>query len=246
MSQTGHIRSEWKYTIELARILARLPGPQQRSISTVAGGFKPRTEGKEYAQAMAANLMKAAAGLRAIYDETGVDIRLCLEPEPWTTLETTDEVLNFFEQHLDIGDSMVSQHLGLCYDCCHQAVQFEDAADAITRIHNAGIHIGKIQVSSALHLSNPGDDEARSALMDFAEPRFLHQVVAQTPDGLKRCVDLSHLTEAPQNWREAQSWRCHFHVPIDWRGDEHLGTTRHDWEKAVQTVSRLGLCPISK
>ena len=34
-----------RYTIALAKIMAHLPGPQHRSISTVAGGFEPERSG---------------------------------------------------------------------------------------------------------------------------------------------------------------------------------------------------------
>ncbi|MEZ4467221.1 MAG: metabolite traffic protein EboE [bacterium] len=174
-------------------------------------------------------------------DETGVSIRLCLEPEPWTTLETTADAIAFFQDHLDgPGDRA---HLGLCYDCCHQAVHFEDAAESVRALVAAEVPIGKMQVSSALHLAAPADPAARAALAAFAEPRYLHQVVARTPDGrLLRAVDLPEVPWDSPEWRGAEAWRCHFHVPTWWGGDGPLGTTRADWQHAVRAVLATGAC----
>ncbi|MEZ4469556.1 MAG: metabolite traffic protein EboE [bacterium] len=229
------------YTLRLARVLSRLPGPARRTISTVAGGFRPATDGAQAHRQIAAHLRQAVDGLRALADETGVSIRLCLEPEPWTTLETTADAIAFFQDHLDgPGDRA---HLGLCYDCCHQAVHFEDAAESVQALVAAEVPIGKVQVSSALHLAAPADPAARAALAAFAEPRYLHQVVARTPDGrLLRAVDLPEVPWDYPEWRGAEAWRCHFHVPTWWGGDGPLGTTRADWQQAVRAVLATGAC----
>lgn len=221
------------YTARLARVLARLPGPKTRTISTVSGAFKPA--GADHA-AMAKNLLTAADALAQVADDTGVHIRLCLEPEPWTTLETTADAIRFFADHL--ATPRAADHLGLCYDCCHQAVHFEDPAANIAALQAAGITIGKVQVSSALHLENPADPAARAALLAFDEPRYLHQVVARLPDGrLLRALDLDELVDPTAEWLAADAWRCHFHVPIWWTGAGHLGTTRADWQATVRAIA---------
>lgn len=219
------------YTLALAELVAALPGPKFRTISTVAGGFRPDTQDAH--GEMGAQLRAAADGLAALFERTGVHIRLCLEPEPWTTLETTPEAIAFFDAHLSTPNAR--RYLGLCYDCCHQAVLFEDAATSVKALAAADITIGKVQVSSALTLPDPQDAEARLALLRFSEPRYLHQVVGRTPDGLVRAKDLPLLRGASE-WMRADSWRCHFHVPIWWDGDAHLGTTKADWQAAVTTA----------
>ncbi|MEE2757240.1 MAG: metabolite traffic protein EboE [Myxococcota bacterium] len=227
-----------QYTIELAKVLAALPGPTHRTISTVAGGFGPDTQSEDDRRLMAKNMTAAATALARLEDETGIRIRLCLEPEPWTTLETTSDVLSFWSKYLE--RSRVNQsHLGLCYDCCHQALHFEDVHSSIEAIEAHGITIGKIQVSSALHLDKPQDLAARNKLLDFAEGRFLHQVIAKTDDGLLKCLDLPALRTPSQDWLNAEAWRCHFHIPIWWRGSELIQTTHEDWRAAVGAAHRL-------
>ncbi|MCA9538867.1 MAG: metabolite traffic protein EboE [Myxococcales bacterium] len=232
-----------EYTVRVAELLTRLPGPMQRTISTVAGGFRPETEDRASQAQMAENLARTAQTLARLADATGVSVRLCLEPEPWTTIETTDEAIAFFHGHKSLRTAEARAHLGLCYDCCHQAVQFEDATASVKALVAAEVAIGKVQVSSALHLAKPADAQARAALLAFAEPRYLHQVVAQAADGtLLRVSDLPKLVDAPDAWTAAQAWRCHFHVPIFWDGDGTLGTTRADWQAALRAVQAAGAC----
>ncbi len=230
------------YTLQLAEALAAMPGPPRRTISTVAGGFRPDTGTAEDRRALVGGLGAAARGLADLADRTGVQVRLCLEPEPWTTLETTADALRFFSDDLRPLGGVVHDHLGLCYDCCHQAVQFEDAAASLQALAGAGVVIGKVQVSSALHLARPADADARAALLAFAEPRYLHQTVARLPDGRTlRALDLPELAHADADWRGADAWRTHFHVPIWWAGSGHLGTTRDDWRAAVRRCLEGGL-----
>lgn len=231
------------YTARVADALAALPGPTTRTISTVAGGFRPDTDTPEAHARIAVNLRAAASHLARLADRTGVSIRLCLEPEPWTTLETTAEVIDFWEQHIHPLGALAEAHLGLCYDCCHQAVQFEDPTDAIGALVAAEVPIGKMQISSALHIADPGDPAARAALAGFAEPRYLHQTTARARDGrVLRTLDIPDLAEPSAEWLAAEAWRCHFHVPIWWGGDGRVGTTRGDWQAAVKAAVAADAC----
>lgn len=238
-----------RYTLDLARALAALPGPATRSLSTVGGCFRPDGDDAAAHARMAEHLRAAAVGLARIADDTGVSVRLCLEPEPGTTLERTADALDFFKQSLGLRDGRfagaeaeaVGAHLGLCYDCCHQAVLFEDAVTSLDALLDAGLPIGKVQVSSALHLARPADAEARAALLAFGEPRYFHQTAADV--GAAQPLFALDLGLVPQGdhpeaarWNAARAWRTHFHVPIWWPGSGHLGTTRADWVAVVQRL----------
>ncbi len=230
------------YTLALAEVLAGLPGPAVRSLSTVGGGFRGDGHGPETQAAMVAQLDAAARGLAELADRTGVAVRLCLEPEPLTTLETTDDALALFAALRPLG-AHAREHLALCYDCCHQAVLFEDVTESVGRLVAAQVPIGKVQVSSALHLGRPADPAARAALLAYAEPRYFHQTSALGADGVVRRVDdLPALHSPPPGWVDAQAWRTHFHVPIWWGGGDTLGTTRSDWQAAVRAVLAHGAC----
>jgi hypothetical protein len=109
----------------------------------------------------------------------------------------------------------------VCLDTCHAAVEFEDGAAAARRAHSMGLSIGKVQVSSALRLPRPGDDErGRARLLALDEPVYLHQVTGRRGEHFLRCGDLAELrrqleSEGRADWLAADEWRCHFHVPVD-------------------------------
>ena len=52
------------------------------------------------------------------------------------------------------AEDALRQHLGVCLDACHAAVEFEDPDDVLSTLRNAGIRILKIQLSAGLRRSN--------------------------------------------------------------------------------------------
>jgi sugar phosphate isomerase/epimerase len=219
------------YTDALAGILAALlPAGLEGSVSTVPGCFKPRAADDSGASAaMADRFIRHASTLVNLERDTGKRIALALEPEPFCVLETVAEAVAFFEAHLfaqgavarlasltDLGPSAAEEalhrHLGVCFDACHAAVEFEDPKAAVSALQSAGIAIHKIQVSAGLRVSPPSL-ENRAALAPFAEDVYLHQVVARRGGELRRHADL-----APALGDDAATtddeWRIHFHVPL--------------------------------
>ena len=104
------------------------------------------------------------------------------------------------------------RHLGLCYDVCHAAIEYEDPAASIAVLKDAGIAIGKVQLSSALRIAAV-DAASPDQLRPFDEPVYLHQVIQRDGDTLTRYRDL---TDALQQAEAAigSEWRIHFHVPV--------------------------------
>lgn len=73
---------------------------------------------------------------------------------------------------------------GVCFDVCHQAVEFEDVAESIEQFVMPGIRINKVHITNAVELLNPaGNAAGRQALRQFVEPRYLHQTYARFSDG---------------------------------------------------------------
>ena len=235
------------YTLACADILAELlPEGADGSISTVPLGFKHLGRSEDfYPQAIDALLRWATAAGRR-FEETGCRIRLAIEPEPLCLLETTDETLAFFEQLFEEAErrgmrDVAGDYLGVCYDVCHQSVEFEDVAESIRRLDKAGIRLNKIHITCAIQLDDPANNiEGRERLASFVEPRYLHQVTVRTPDGnVLRHVDLDRDLSGspPAEWLEAEAWRVHFHVPVDADSLGPLGTTRADLRLALDTVA---------
>ena len=173
----------------------------------------------------------------------GVRIVLGIEPEPGCTIETTEEMLDFAAGPLrDMFDMTlvdVEPYVGVCYDVCHQAVEWEDAEANLRAIRSAGLPIAKVQASCALELPDPHDDVARAALGRFDEPVYLHQVGARDEAGrVQVASDLGVVLEDPV-WRQRGPWRSHFHVPVF--REELLGglkTTQPDLERVLRLVAR--------
>ena len=228
------------YTLQAAAALAELlPEGATGSVSTHTGAYKPWGAEANDEASLAAGFRAAASRLAGLEARTGRRVVLALEPEPLSTLETTDEVLSFFERHLQGDDER--RHLGLCYDACHQAVEFEDAAASLTALSRAGIELAKVQLSSAIRVPDPAADAG--GLRPFAEDRWFHQVVARAPDGaLRRWADLPDALDDPDA-AAAGEWRVHFHVPLfapDLDGAGRLATTRPDLAAVLQWLSENG------
>jgi sugar phosphate isomerase/epimerase len=219
------------YTDLLARILAALlPVGLMGSISTVPGCFKPRAAADPGSSAaMADRLLRHVSTLVGLERDTGKPIALALEPEPCCILETVAEAVSFFEAHLfgsaavarlrslsGLGESAAEaalhRHLGVCFDACHAAVEFEDPKAAVAALQGAGIAIHKVQVSAGLSVLPPSEAN-RSALRPFAEDVYLHQVVARRGEELHRYPDLAPALVDPAA-RSDDEWRIHFHVPL--------------------------------
>jgi sugar phosphate isomerase/epimerase len=263
--------SRVEYTLACAEVLAQLLPPHisEGSISTVPLGFANTTyapaaipQAVTFAAAIP-NVLEVARRLKELESRTGKSIRLAIEPEPCCVLETTPQAIEFFDLLFNSAADQgvletTRQTIGLCYDVCHQAVEFEEISPSIAALDQRGIRINKLHITCALHLDHPADNPAaRQYLASFAEPRYLHQTIARTATAngsditlgasprVIRHVDLSHdfAMNPPQTFLEADAWRIHFHVPVN---KEHVGplsTTRPQLEEAIAAVATLSYAP---
>lgn len=246
-------RDRLEFTLGCARCLAALlPAGTDGSISTVPLGFKPFEQPVDFADRCADQLIELALQLDRLYERTGRRIRLAIEPEPFCVIETTDETIQFFERLRERADhagalDVVQTYLGVCFDVCHQSVEFEDVAASIRSLVAADIRINKVHITCAIEVSEPGRHaESLTALSRYVEPRYLHQTFAQAPSGqIVRYVDLDEtLTTNPASqFRDATTWRVHFHVPVDAEQLGPLKTTREDLKRALTVIPELDYAP---
>ncbi|HZL34368.1 MAG TPA: metabolite traffic protein EboE [Tepidisphaeraceae bacterium] len=241
------------YTLQCATVLcALLSEGGEGSISTLPLGFKGHEHAPDFMDRAIDRLIECARGLNGLRERLGKIIRLAIEPEPMCVLETTAEAIRFFQRLHERADpsgalEFVRTHLGLCYDVCHQAVEFEDVSASIRQIDQAGIRINKVHISCALQLNDPANNAVgRAALLRYVESRYLHQTIARLPDGrIIRATDLTQdLVNHPSlDFRTAPAWRVHFHVPVDAQRLGPLGTTRDDLKRALSAVASLDYAP---
>jgi sugar phosphate isomerase/epimerase len=202
------------FTNQLFDILAHLvPANIEGSVSTVPGSFKEFVKSADQLRAIRKNIFHSVEHAARVSALSGRRMHLALEPEPLCLFETTHETAMFFErlraEHHH--DHRIDEHLGVNYDTCHIAVEFEEPAAAIAELQKHNIRISKLHLSSALKVKD--SPEAREALAAFAESTYLHQVVARGHDGkLTRHRDLPDALVTG----ESDEWRVHFHVPLHW------------------------------
>ncbi|MEL6442064.1 MAG: metabolite traffic protein EboE [Cyanobacteria bacterium J06621_8] len=227
------------YTLRLIKILTTLLPPQlDGGISTLPISYKPwfkdAQQQNQVLTESCLNLARAIAEMVQIRETTGKLIHLDLEPEPNCMLENTQEMIDFFQDWLfplagkwlqenqgvtaTLAQDWIREHIRVCYDTCHFAVEYEEPQEIIHRLEQVGIKIGKIQLSSAIKIEIPPQKAARQPILDkiasFDESTYLHQVIARNSQGnLKHYVDLGDALEHFLTTDE-QEWRTHFHVPI--------------------------------
>ena len=212
-----HSRERADYTKLLAGLLAGwLPRGMTGSISTVPVGFRANACAAEHR----ARLFEVLTHLEFLKEERGVDIVLALEPEPACFLETAAELVEFLDRMA--FPKPLNERIGICLDCCHMALQFEEPEEVLSLLAKGGVRIGKVQVSSALSVRH----DRRDALRRFVEPTYLHQVVVRGKEGsLSRYDDLPDALDTHRG-EEGDEWRSHFHVPVFMEGIGELGSTR--------------------
>ena len=223
-------RARLEYTQDLFRILAVIARPGTgASVSTLPGSHKTFSAADE---PIRRHLIELAAWLEELAVETGHDFHLGLEPEPLGHFENTTETLKFFEKlHEDAPDSAILQRrIGLNYDACHFALEYDPAGWALDVLTEAGIRISKIHLSSALSL-DPSDPAALRAIRSFDEPVYFHQVLLRAGDGtVTRFPDLPEFFAAVESGTidpaHFPEMRVHFHIPLDAEPIVPLRSTR--------------------
>jgi hypothetical protein len=252
----------------LFRILAAvLPEGLEGGISTSPLSyrywFNSQSELHELKQKACNYLIDLVVFLTKHKIKTGQYLHLDIEPEPDGVIETSQEFISFFNNHLlQVGSATVAKelnctiseaqqnirdHITLCYDVCHFAVGYEDPKTVIKSMNSEGIQIGKIQISAALKSRWESDLDKRDLTIKyfqrFDESVYLHQAVMKTKNRtLERFRDLGPaLEKASEN--KYEEIRTHFHVPIFTKEYESLLSTQSD---IVQTLDLWRKNPFSK
>ena len=240
-----------QYTIQVADILADVaPEGTSPSIQSAPLGFKPRVTGPDVVASYTANVLRVVAHLVELEQRTGRAVGLALEPEPFCFLETTDETVDYFKNHLYSGaaaqtvakaasipitDALIAlrRHLGVVFDICHQAVEYENIAVSLQKLVDAGIPIFKLQEAAAVHVPEV-TQEAVDALAPYADTIYLTQTI-QKKDG--QFTSFLNLEDAFEAWKAdpgPREWRTHIHVPVFLDDLGPFRTTRFAIEDALK------------
>ncbi len=239
-----------------------LPEGMEGGISTSPISYKywhTTEEAKEKAFTTGAeNLTEIILHLYHLEAETGKYLHLDIEPEPDGMLENSDEVLHFFSHSLmPIAQPLLKEKLGknteevaelihryitVCYDICHFSLAYEEPRDTFSKFAQAGIKIGKIQVSAALKIisDTARNDSIWEALSLFDEPTYLHQVTEKIDGAVKTYNDLPIVLKDKKPFEEL---RAHFHVPIFL---EKFGVLDSTQDHILKVIDYLKNHPVSR
>jgi len=243
------------YTTNLIHILSGLMQTgTETGISTVPLSYKywvtDSCNTADVFEACTVQLMKCVLLLHQIDTTQNKYIHIDLEPEPDCLLQNTADTIAYFTNYLlpygiDLlqaqsgidaskARQIILRHITVCYDVCHFAVAFEDADVAISKLKQAGIKIGKVQLSAALKIDKPAQITAEwiqqksAAYQAFAESTYLHQTVVKDVNGV-----MHHYSDLPLALPhfanpDFMQWRTHYHVPVFMDTYNHLQSTQQE------------------
>jgi sugar phosphate isomerase/epimerase len=240
-----------RYTINVANVLADVCTPDiAPSIQSAPLGFKPRVTGADVVASYTDHVLRVVAHLVAIEARTGRTVQLALEPEPFCFLETTDETVAYFTTQLYSGAAAAAlahyaqipvaqaiaalrRHLGVVFDICHQAVEYEDIAVSLQKLTDAGIPIFKLQQAAALHVPEVTQPVV-DILKRYAKTIYLTQTMEKRDGAINRFLNLDDAIAAFERDPGPREWRIHIHVPVFLDDLGPFRTTRFAIEDALR------------
>ena len=231
-----------EYTKRLFLILSEIaPSDSGGSVSTVPCSYKEFITSNDQVIKMRENLWQVIDFINDLSEKSGKDLHLGLEPEPLCYLETSDEMIKFYHEMRSHrpDDTNLSRRLGINYDTCHLAVEYEEAVEAIEALVGEGIRISKFHFSSAMKVSPT--PKIIQGLAPYSDDIYFHQVIARTVNGDFRCYrDLSDAIDQINNGqvKDEIEWRIHFHLPLHCLPTELFDTTIDQLLKVIEYLGQ--------
>jgi hypothetical protein len=240
-----------RYTKNVADVLADVcPADIAPSIQSAPLGFKPRVTGDDVVASYPDHVLRVAAHLVELEARTGRTVQLALEPEPFCFLESTDETVDYFTHHLYSGAAAeklaklahipiseahgaLRRHLGIVFDICHQAVEYENIAESLQKLTDAGIPIFKLQEAAALRVPEVSQSIV-DTLKRYAKTIYLTQTMEKNNGKLNRFLNLDDAIAAFEKDPGPREWRIHIHVPVFLDDLGQFRTTRFAIEEALR------------
>ena len=231
------------------------------SIQSPPLGFKPNVKGPEYVNEFTRHVITTVAHMVQLEKRTGRTVTLALEPEPACFLETTEEAVDYFKNHLYASEAVrmlvtatglnksqaeaaLRKHLGMVYDICHQAVEYEDigaVAAQARRQRHPGVQAPGSRCAARAE-RHEGDRRRDAPVRGHG---VSHADVEKIDGKLNKYLNLEDAFAAFEaNPKLKREWRTHVHVPVflDKIG-EHFETTRFAIEDALKFHKKNKLSP---
>lgn len=221
-----------RYTLDLVDVLAVLlpRDASYGSISTIPLAWRaPWSKARDAAAQKA--FERLDWHLERTEQRTGRKIRVAVEPEPGCVLEMIPQAAGWLSRYASPYGG--ASRIGLGFDTCHLAVQFEEPADAFETLWRAGVDVVKAQLASAPQLVDPSDMAGRRRLADLGDPKYLRQVREWCGPGVDD-VDLAYQLSGHA------AWRMHAHLPAHCSLPDPLSTTNAVLEDCLTRLVGCG------
>lgn len=250
-----HTAERVDYTLKLVEILRRLlPEGLDGGVSTCPLSYKRwYTAAQPDWDLLIRNLLIVVHALLDVKRRHGRVIHLDIEPEPDGLVENTSEFVQFFEMLLREGPPLLAasaqititqaeealrEHIAICYDLCHFAVEREEPDYTLRKLRAAGIRIGRVQLSSAVKVgiseSGPQRQQLQRVLASLADSIYLHQTIGDS----ERFADLPDGIALLETSTDSE-WRIHYHVPLFLSDYGQLGSTQSDVRNALAQLTPI-------
>jgi hypothetical protein len=236
--------------MKIADILGDLaPEGINPSIQSAPLGFKPKVTGDDVVDTYTTNVIRVVNHLLEVKKRTGKMVPLGLEPEPRCYLETTDETITYFKNHLFSGRTAqrlakmagineadaaqaMRDYTGVVFDIGHQSVGFEDIPTSLQKLVDNGIKITKLQEAASMSMPHV-TKETIDALQAYAKTVYLSQTCQMKDGKTQWFLNLEDAFEDFYKDPTPREWRTHFHVPVFLDDLGPFRTTRFALEQAL-------------
>lgn len=212
-----------EYTLDLARVLVDLlPDDAVRGAVTTIG--LGRRAGWDDAKEKAGSriLGRLSAGLAEVAWHTGRAVRVGLQPEPGGVLDATDQTIAALA---GIG----RDRIGICLDLANLACTWEDPADALDRLSQAGLAVIQVRIAAAVEVpAHSVDDRATADTLRGYLPAGARCPITN--------AEGAYLDELPASADDFPPgpWRVRRHVPLAEAPPAPLTATTEVWRAALR------------
>lgn len=187
------------YTLDLARVLVDLlPDDAVRGSVCTTGIGRRDTWDAARERAGARILGRLSSGLAEIAWQTGRAVRVGLQPEPGAVMDSVAQSAAALAR-------VDRDRVGVCLDLSALACAWQDPAEALARLTEAGLSVIRVQLAAAIEVTDP--TVAGDVLAGYLEEHTEHQVT--TPAG----GYAGDLADALRD-RPSGPWRVRYPLPL--------------------------------
>jgi hypothetical protein len=131
------------------------------------------------------------------------------------------------------ANEALRRHLGIVYDICHQAVEYEDITASLQKLVDAGVPVFKLQEAAALHIPEVTHG-AVDTLKRYAKTIYLTQTLERKNGKITKFLNVDDAIAAFEKDPGPREWRTHIHVPVFLDDLGQFRTTRFAIEDALR------------